>query len=363
MLVHICCSVDSHYFLQELKSKFPEEKLIGFFYNPNIHPKEEYDLRLLDVKRSCNKLGIPLLIGDYDFNLWTDSIIGLENEEEKGERCSVCFDVRLLKAAALALEIGENKISTTLLTSPMKSQNELFSLGKKIAEKYNLEFIMLDTRSNGGTQKQSKLAKDSNLYRQNYCGCQYALKKQRDRKNDVSIELFSEIGQRVLKGSAKYHTNIFLEVWELEKANKPFVLHKNQINAYRLLSGIVKQNNIIIPSYIFANSKAVKNLKIRDIKWHRIPFDDMKIPLGISDNAILLTIESINLIFKSSYKRVLDMLYNRLAYDDELDFRIKLLGKDSIKPIIVLENELVEQLIITIDSIFQKIDIFELIKV
>lgn len=363
MLVHICCSVDSHYFLQELRAKYPNEKLIGFFYNPNIHPKEEYDLRLLDVKRSCDKLEIPLLVGEYDFSAWIDSVLGLENEEEKGERCSVCFDVRLLKTAALAIELGENKISTTLLTSPMKSQNELFALGKEIGEKYNLEFIMLDTRSNGGTQRQSKIAKDSNLYRQNYCGCQYALKRQRDRKGELSLELFSEIGQRVLKGSAKYHIDIFLKAWELERANKPFVLQKNQINSYRLLSGYVKENNKIIPSYIFTHSRAVKNLKLKDIKWHRILFDNIKIPLGFSDNATLLTLESINLIFKSEYKKVIDMLYHRLPYDDELDFRMRLLGKESIKPLIVLENELVESLTISIDSIFQKIDIFELIKV
>jgi len=67
MLVHICCAVDSHYFLQKLQADYPDEKLTGFFYDPNIHPYSEYYLRLLDVKRSCKMLGIDLIEGEYDF--------------------------------------------------------------------------------------------------------------------------------------------------------------------------------------------------------------------------------------------------------------------------------------------------------
>ncbi|RDU65243.1 epoxyqueuosine reductase QueH [Helicobacter sp. MIT 14-3879] len=362
MLVHICCSVDSHYFLQELHQLYPNENLIGFFYNPNIHPEEEYNLRLLDVKRSCEKLQIPLLVGDYNFISWLDEVVGLEDEEEKGDRCSVCFDVRLLKTAMLALEIGENKISTTLLTSPMKSQNELFALGEKIANKYSLEFIKLDTRSNGGTQKQSKMVKDSNLYRQNYCGCQFALKKQRERKNAITLELFSEIGNRALYGSPKYTIDIFLQLWELEKNKKEFILQKNSITTYRNLNSKISHNNAIIPSYIFTHSKAVKKLKIKEIKWHKVSYDNTKILIGFNDNANFIDIESINKIFLTNYQNTTQMLYNPPKYDDELNFRMKILGKESIKPFIVLNEKIENNVLLNIDSVFQNIDIFELIK-
>ncbi|NPA82006.1 MAG: epoxyqueuosine reductase QueH, partial [Epsilonproteobacteria bacterium] len=129
MLVHICCSVDSHFFLQKLREKFPNEKLIGFFYDPNIHPYSEYKLRLLDVKRSCEILDIPLIEGEYDFESWLEAVRGYENEPEKGRRCEVCFDRRLEVTALKAKELNENKITTTLLTSPKKSKEQLKKAG------------------------------------------------------------------------------------------------------------------------------------------------------------------------------------------------------------------------------------------
>ena len=140
--MHICCSVDSHYFLQKLREIYPHENLIGFFYNPNIHPRDEYDLRLQEVRRSCENLKIPLICGEYEMVSWLESVAGFENAEEKGERCAVCFESRLIKTALLALNLGESKITTTLLTSPMKPQNELFALGDNVAQKYALEFMV-----------------------------------------------------------------------------------------------------------------------------------------------------------------------------------------------------------------------------
>lgn len=363
MLVHICCSVDSHYFLQELRKIYPSENLIGFFYNPNIHPSEEYELRLCDVRRSCENLGISLMVGDYEIMSWFNSVVGLENAEEKGERCEICFESRLTKTALLALNLGESKITTTLLASPLKSQNELFCLGEKIAQNYGLEFIKVDFRSNGGTQIQSNLAKTANLYRQNYCGCAFALLKQRERKNQIALELFNEIGGRALKGSAKYNIDIFRKVWALERENKPFILQKNTINAWRLLSGSVKIDSKSINSYIFAHSKALKNQKIRAIRWHNVDFDSGKIFVGFSDNAIFLDMESINKIFGTSHKNALSMRYNPPQFDDELNLRTKLLGGDSIKPIIAIDLSISSNIMLNINAIFQSIDIFEVVEI
>lgn len=372
MLVHICCSVDSHYFLQELRKIYPCENLIGFFYNPNIHPRDEYDLRLQDVRRSCEKLQIPLIEGEYDFADWFDEVAGLESAEEKGERCALCFESRLIKTALVALNLGESKITTSLLTSPLKPQNELFTLGENIAQRYELEFIAVDFRSNGGTQIQSALAKSANLYRQNYCGCEFALLKQRERKNQIALELFSEIGGRALKGSAKYNSEIFRKAWEYERNNMPFILQKNTINAWRLLQGSVKMigengKKIAINSYIFAHSKAMKNQKIRDIKWHNIIFGDnkidTKIEVGFGDNALFLSVKSVNKIFSTSYKSTIDMRYNPPKFDDELHLRAKLLGSESIKPIIALDSEIQSDLVLNINAIFQNSDIFEIVEI
>lgn len=368
MLVHICCSVDSHYFLQELRKIYPRENFIGFFYNPNIHPRDEYELRLQDVRRSCEKLQIPLIEGEYDFANWFDEVAGLEGAEEKGERCAVCFESRLIKTALVALNLGESKITTTLLTSPLKPQNELFALSENIAQRYGLEFIAVDFRSNGGTQIQSALAKSANLYRQNYCGCEFALLKQRERKNQITLELFSEIGGRALKGSAKYNAEIFRKAREYERNNMPFILQKNTINAWRLLQGSVQMigensEKIAINSYIFAHSKAIKNQKIREIKWHEIDLSGKKICVGFSDNALFLSVGSVNMIFGTNYKNALAIRYNPPKFDDELRLRAKLLGSESIKPIIALDSPITSDLVLNINAIFQSTDIFEIMEV
>ena len=89
LLVHICCAPDALYFLKKLREDFPNKEMVGFFYDPNIHPYEEYRLRLVETKRICRDLGIPLIEGEYDVESWMDSVKGLENEPERGERGSV----------------------------------------------------------------------------------------------------------------------------------------------------------------------------------------------------------------------------------------------------------------------------------
>lgn len=362
MLVHVCCSVDSHYFLQELSKQYPNDELIAFFYNPNIHPKEEYDLRLLDVKRSCNMLNVKLIEGNYDIVSWLDRTYGFEDEEEKGHRCSLCFDERLIKTAMLALEINESKITTTLLASPMKSKEELFAQGDNIIANYGLDFIKIDVRSGGGTQRQSKMAKEANLYRQNYCGCQYALRKQRDRSNKVTTELFSNIGNQIQHGSIKHLINTFNTFYELESSNKPCLLQKKSINIYRLLTGSLKCNGSIIYSYIFVNSKSCKNLKSGDISWHIIEVDGNPSHVGFCDNMYFVDIKSINVAFGKNYKNVLDMVYNPPDYDIEMRYRVKLSGFDSIKPIVVVDSIIESGAILNIDAVFQTADVFEVVK-
>ena len=150
MLVHICCSVDSHFFLEKLQKDYPDEKLVGFFYDPNIHPYSEYQLRLLDVTRSCKRLNIELIEGEYDYENWLTAVHGLEQEPEKGKRCEVCFDKRFSVSAEKALELGEKTITTTLLVSPLKSQEQLKRVGDAFYEKNGVKFIAVDYRSGGG---------------------------------------------------------------------------------------------------------------------------------------------------------------------------------------------------------------------
>ena len=83
LLVHICCAVDSHYFLERVQEEYPDETLVGFFYDPNIHPYSEYRLRYLDVEYSCQKLGIELIEGPYNLEEWLKKVKGMEHLPEK----------------------------------------------------------------------------------------------------------------------------------------------------------------------------------------------------------------------------------------------------------------------------------------
>ena len=135
LLVHICCAVDSHYFLEKIQEEYPDEKLIGYFYDPNIHPYSEYRLRYLDVEYSCNKLGIPLIEGPYNLEEWLKKVKGMEHLPEKGDRCTVCYDDRLDNSVQKAIELGHDKFTTTLLISPKKSQEKLEIIGNNLFKK------------------------------------------------------------------------------------------------------------------------------------------------------------------------------------------------------------------------------------
>ncbi|MDO7252508.1 epoxyqueuosine reductase QueH [Helicobacter cappadocius] len=384
MLVHICCSVDSHYFLSELTKIYPHESFVGFFYNPNIHPKSEHDLRLSDVKRSCDMLGIQLIEGEYDTENWFDGVRGLEKEPEKGNRCTQCFDIRLIKSASIAKRLGEKKFTTTLLSSPMKEQKILYVQGDSIAQKEGLEFIKIDVRSNGGTQKQNELAKADNLYRQNYCGCNFALEQQRNSQKRFSLEMMSHIGSQILPGSIEERRDIFSLRNELEKYNKEYILTQRKYMVWRLLSAKVERGGNHMPSYIIAKSQNKKDARTGPIFWIKpnifentskfynlekqafeyknAPIHKYLIGYSKKDDSVFVHLDIFNMILNTSYKNIKELLYNPPKYDDEIFFRNFLCGDDSINPIIIIDEIYTESLRINIKSIFQEEIIFRVIE-
>lgn len=249
MLVHICCSVDSHFFIEKLQHEYPDEKLVGFFYDPNIHPYSEYRLRLLDVMRSCKKLGIELIEGPYDYENWINAVRGLEKEPEKGARCEVCFDKRFEVSAHKALELGERSMTTTLLVSPKKSQEQLIRSGEAFHASHGVEFIAFDYRKNGGTNDQSRVSKEEQLYRQDYCGCLYGLTMQRDQQHRLMDEMFSPISNQVLPASIEERLELYAKRMELEEQNTPYRIVKERFLNYRLMRASVKSGGCVIPSY------------------------------------------------------------------------------------------------------------------
>ncbi|MDR2638999.1 MAG: epoxyqueuosine reductase QueH, partial [Helicobacteraceae bacterium] len=193
MIVHICCSVDSWYFLTWIKEKYAGEAIAGFFYNPNICPRSEYLARLIDAKRCCDRLNIDFFEGEYDIDGFTFAAKGLEDEPEKGGRCAACFDLRLARTAKEAARLGEKRFTTTLLMSPKKDLAQLKTAAQTIADRYDLEFVFEDFRKNGGTQAAFALAREKEAYFQNYCGCAWGLIKQRAAQGKIAAELICPI--------------------------------------------------------------------------------------------------------------------------------------------------------------------------
>jgi predicted adenine nucleotide alpha hydrolase (AANH) superfamily ATPase len=334
MLVHICCAVDSHYFLQKLHEIYPDEKLTGYFYDPNIHPYSEYKLRLLDVQRSCKKLGIPLIEGEYDYEGWIDAVRGLENEPEKGLRCDYCFDNRLESTAKKAAEIGENSITTTLLTSPKKSLDQLKEAGRVIKEKYGVEFIAPDFRKNGGTQEQFAMAKKEKLYHQDYCGCLYALTMQREQQQRLADELFSPVSGQIQPESIEDRIALYEKRMELEELGISYKIVREKFLNYRLLRAYVKREGEVIPSYLLPYS----TLKRKFTKF-RINDKIEDIYFTNREDIMIITLNYFNKLLGKNYTNIQDIIKNPPKFDEEVKIKSKIIyNYYSLTPIIVLED-------------------------
>jgi len=171
MLVHICCAPDALYVMQLLKDEYD---VSGFFYNPNIHPRDEYDLRLEEAREVAHILGINLIEGEYDSDRWFRITEGFKDEPEKGRRCDICYAFRLQKTAEKASELGFDNFATVMSLSPWKKADVLNRQGRMFARRYGLEFLAADFKKKDGFRKSVEMSKSHGLYRQDYCGCQYS---------------------------------------------------------------------------------------------------------------------------------------------------------------------------------------------
>ena len=175
LLLHCCCAPCSSYSFLFLKDKFD---ITSFFYNPNIMPKDEHDKRLDELKRLIKEMELSIsVIEEYD-NSFLDAIKGLENEPERGNRCTICYELRLRKCATLAKSLGFDCFSTTLSISPYKDAKRLNEIGYKLEQELGIEYLYLDLKKNDGYKKSIELSKKYNLYRQNYCGCIFSKKEE-----------------------------------------------------------------------------------------------------------------------------------------------------------------------------------------
>jgi len=334
MLVHICCSVDSHYFLQKLQETYPEERLVGFFYDPNIHPYSEYILRLLDVKRSCKMLKIELIEGEYDTERWLEAVRGLEQAPEKGARCSVCFDRRFEVTARKAAQLGEKSFTSTLLTSPKKSLSQLQKSGDALGKKFGIRFIAPDYRKASGTQEQNILAKKDALYRQDYCGCLFGLSMQRDQQQKLADELFSPLSGQCLPESIEARISLYEKRGELETDKIPYRIVKQRFLNWRLHRAFLRIAKRVVPAHFLPYSTLKGEYTRGKFAYatgelHHLNRDEVK----------CITLTHYNSLAGTEYPHVTALIFSPPSFEKEVTLRMAL-GLDAydLSTLIVLEE-------------------------
>ena len=175
LLLHSCCAPCAGEIMEAVAAS--EIKTTVYFYNPNIHPIQEYELRKDENKRYCQKLGFNFIDADYDKDNWFKRIKGLENETERGERCTKCFDMRFERSALYAHENNFSLFATTLGISRWKDLDQVNNSGLRAADRYSgLNFWDFNWRKAGGSPRMIEISKREEFYQQEYCGCIYSLR-------------------------------------------------------------------------------------------------------------------------------------------------------------------------------------------
>ena len=192
VLMHSCCAPCAGELMEQLLANGIE--LTIFFYNPNIHPKKEYEIRKEENIRYAEKMGIPFIDGDYDVQDWFARAKGMEKEPERGVRCTMCFDRRFDVTAEYARDHGFKVFTSSLGISRWKNMEQINDCGLRSAGKVggDVEYWTYNWRKEGGSARMYEIAKREEFYAQQYCGCIFSLRdtnEWRESKGRDKIEI------------------------------------------------------------------------------------------------------------------------------------------------------------------------------
>lgn len=184
LFLHCCCAPCSSYVLEYL---YPFFDITVFFYNPNITEQPEYNKRKRELRRYLGEVSfggeIAVADADYEPERFFHLAKGHERDPERGERCRLCFRLRLEKTAEMAAAGGYDFFCTTLSISPHKDADLLMAIGEELAERYGVSYLPSDFKKKNGYKRSIELSGIHHLYRQDYCGCIYS-KAAREREKE-----------------------------------------------------------------------------------------------------------------------------------------------------------------------------------
>lgn len=185
LLLHSCCAPCSSYVLETLSQDF---SITVFYYNPNIYPEEEYWKRVEEQKEFIRRLPavhpISFMEGVYDKENFYQTVKGMEQIPEGGERCFACFRMRLGEAVKKAKEGNFDYVTTTLTISPMKNAGKLNEIGEELCKKEGVCWLPSDFKKKNGYKRSTELSREYGMYRQDYCGCVFSLREREQEKKE-----------------------------------------------------------------------------------------------------------------------------------------------------------------------------------
>lgn len=185
LLLHSCCGPCSSYCLEYLGNYF---EITVLYYNPNIYPMEELDLRIEEQKKVIDKVKakypIQLIVAEHDPHDFYRAIRGLEVLGENSLRCEKCYALRLREAAEIADRLHCDYFTTTLSISPHKDSQKLNQIGEVISKNYHAQYLFSDFKKKNGFKRSVELTKEFDIYRQEYCGCVFSKKEWEEKQLD-----------------------------------------------------------------------------------------------------------------------------------------------------------------------------------
>ena len=180
LLLHSCCAPCSSYVLEYLNRYF---EITVFYYNPNIYPESEYTKRIWEQQELISRMPFlrpeSFLAGPYDQERFYEMARGLEHVKEGGERCLKCYELRLSEAARMAVKTEADYFTTTLSISPLKNADRLNEIGMRLGEEYGVPYLPSDFKKKNGYKRSIDLSREYDLYRQDYCGCEFSMNQRR----------------------------------------------------------------------------------------------------------------------------------------------------------------------------------------
>ena len=172
VVLHTCCAPCSAAIIEWLLAEGIQPLIL--FYNPNIYPESEYEIRKNELVRYAKVQGLEVIDGDYNHLNWLNYIIGLEHEPERGKRCLLCFKMRMLATAQLASQRGIETFATSLASSRWKDLRQITQAGQWAAAQYdNVKFWEKNWRKDGLSERRRELINKYSFYNQKYCGCEF----------------------------------------------------------------------------------------------------------------------------------------------------------------------------------------------